>query len=294
MNDEISRDPDPLFKTKRDHSEEQRSEKQGKKQSDVKQGTISQKQGTMSQSDLLEKITPRPAENSEAQAFLRSLESFSELPDSELRSLASSCRFANVAPGQYISSEGDEDAPTGFIVESGRLSMIKTSINGKELIVELLAPGDIFGIVEMLSNEALPLQLSSRAQLESRVLWVPVKTLSTVLDNNPKVYKGLVDHVLKRLQLSYRISRGLAHDKVEVRIASILATLALKFSRPQPAPQDNTIDITRQQIADLTGTTPETAIRVTRSMQRDGMIDIGKPGVVRVLDLDALEVIADE
>jgi len=283
MNDEISTGPDTPKSPDRGRSQEEKSKKQDAIQ-----------QGTMSQSDLLEKITPRPTESSEAQAFLRSLDSFSELTDSELRSLANSCRFANIAPGQYISSEGDEDALTGFIVESGRLSMIKTSINGKELIVELLAPGDIFGIVEMLSSDAVPLQLSSRAQLESRVLWMPVKTLSSVLDGNPKVYKGLVDHVLKRLQLSYRISRGLAHDKVEVRIASILVTLALKFSRPRPAPQNHTIDITRQQIADLTGTTPETAIRVTRAMQRDGMIDIGRPGVVRVVDLDALEVIADE
>ncbi len=53
------------------------------------------------------------------------------------------------------------------------------------------------------------------------------------------------------------------------------------------------IDIIRQQIADLTATTPETAIRVIRSMQRDGLINIKKPGVVRVLDLDAINEIAE-
>jgi CRP-like cAMP-binding protein len=243
---------------------------------------------------LLKQAVVKPKENAEVCKFLSSLDTFSDLPETQLKMLAQFCRFAEVSSGQYITSEGDSECPSGFIVESGRLSMIKTSASGKELVVELLAPGDIFGLVEMLSPDALPLQLSSRAQLGSRVLWVPVKSLSSILDAHPTTYKGLVDHVLRRLQLSYCISRGLAHDKVEVRIASILSTLALKFSRRLPAPQNQTIDITRQQIADLTGTTPETAIRVTRSMQNSGLIDITRPGVVRVMDLAALQELAEE
>jgi CRP-like cAMP-binding protein len=242
---------------------------------------------------FFKQVITKPQDNADINKFLNSLGIFSELPDKQLKFLSQFCRFTDIPAGQYITSEGDEECPSGFIVESGRLSMIKTSVSGKELVVELLAPGDIFGIVEMLSTEAIPLQLSSRAQLNSRVLWVPVKTLSNILDAHPATYKGLVEHLLRRLQLSYCISRGLAHDKVEVRIASILTTLALKFSR-RPASHGQTIDITRQQIADLTGTTPETAIRVTRSMQSKGMIDIMRPGVVKIIDLNAIEELADE
>lgn len=229
----------------------------------------------------------------EAFKFLKSLSTFSELPDKQLQNLSHFCRFSEVPAGQYITSEGDIDSPYGFIVESGRLSMIKTSLIGKELVVELLAPGDIFGIVEMLSSQSLPLQLSSRAQLDSRVLWVPIKIISNILDEYPTTYKGLVEHLIRRLQLSYCISRGLAHDKVEVRIASILTTLALKFSR-NSSNYFQTIDITRQQIADLTGTTPETAIRTTRAMQLNGIIDISRPGIVKILDLNALQDLADQ
>lgn len=232
--------------------------------------------------------------NTEEYKFLSSLGTFSELPSSKLKTFAQLCRFAEVIAGQYITSEGDLECASGYIVESGRLSMMKTSLSGKELVVELLAPGDIFGIVELLSDKSIPLQLSSRAQIKSRVLWVPVKALSSLLDVHPATYKGLLEHVLRRLDLSYCISRGLAHDRVEVRIASILSTLALKFSRRLPAIQNLTIDITRQQIADLTGTTPETAIRVTRLMQENGMIDINKPGVVKVVDLNALQELAEE
>jgi CRP-like cAMP-binding protein len=58
--------------------------------------------------------------------------------------------------------------------------------------------------------------------------------------------------------------------------------------------QDHTIDITRQQIADLTGTTPETAIRVTRALQSRGLIEMSQPGIIKVLNPEALQALADE
>lgn len=229
-----------------------------------------------------------------AYKFLRSLGSFSKLPEDELKTLANSSRFASVDSGQYIAAEGDEKSRYGFIVVSGRLAMIKTSINGKELVVELLPPGDIFGLILTLALEQLPAQLSARAQSNSKVLWVPVGALTSILNAHPTIYKDFVAHLSESLQSSYRMSRGLAHDRVEVRIAAILSNLALKFARVLPASQDYTIDITRQQLADLTGTTTESAIRITRAMQHSRLIDIERPGTVRVLDLKALQGIAEE
>ncbi len=225
--------------------------------------------------------------------FLSAHPMFSQLSPNELKTLANSSRFATVGAGEYITVEGDEESLYGFIVVSGRLSMMKTSINGKELVVELLGPGDIFGLLLTLTLEKLPAELSARAQSLSEVLWVPIKNLLPALNAHPKIYRGFIAYLLHRLQSSYRISRGLAHDRVEVRIAALLSSLALKFARLPPAVQDLTIDITRQQIADLTGTTAETAIRETRAMQLDGLIDITHPGIVRVLNLDALNEIAE-
>ena len=225
--------------------------------------------------------------------FLAAHPMFSQLSPSELKTLADSSRFATVNAGDYITVEGDDESLYGFIVVSGRLSMMKTSINGKELVVELLGPGDIFGLLLTLTLEKSLAELSARAQSVSEVLWIPVKNLLPALNAHPKIYREIISYLLHSLQSSYRISRGLAHDRVEVRIAALLSVLVQKFSRPPPEAKDFTVDITRQQIADLTGTTPETAIRVTRSMQRDGLIDISHPGIVRVLKLDALNEIAE-
>ena len=225
--------------------------------------------------------------------FLRSLPVFSSFSSVEIATLADSSRITTIAASKYVTNEGDELSEHGYIVVTGRLALMKTSMSGKELVVELLARGDILGLLIMLSLEGLPEQVSIRAQTNSQILWVSTKVLNRILDSHPVVYREFVAHLLYILQSSFRLARGLAHDRVEVRIATLLTHIAGKFSRPSILPDDCTIDITRQQIADLVGTTAETAIRVTRSMQRSKFIDIRQPGVVHLIDFNALQVIAE-
>jgi CRP-like cAMP-binding protein len=189
--------------------------------------------------------------------------------------------------------EGDNKSLYGFLVVTGRLAMIKTSTSGKELVVELLPAKDIFGLLLTLSHRELSEQLSARAQTVSKVMWVPIRNLTPMLHAHPFLYEQFVAHLLDSLQSSYRISRGLAHDRVEVRIATVLSILVNKFAKVHSSPQDHTIDVTRQQLADLTGTTVETAIRVTRAMQRDGVIDIKKPGIIHVLSSPKLQKMSE-
>lgn len=223
--------------------------------------------------------------------FLRELSLFSPLPDSELRIFGGSCRFEIVPARVCLSSEGDEGNAVGFIVVSGRIALMKTSVNGKELVVELLPRGDCLGLI--LGLQKLTAQLSARAQVRSRVLWVPYQNLIQLISAHPGLYPAIVEHLLECLQSSYRISRGLAHDRVEVRIAAVIASLAIKYTKSLLGDRPPIIEITRQQIADLTGTTSETAIRVTRSFQSEGWIDIGQPGVLKVVNLLALQALAE-
>ncbi len=235
-------------------------------------------------------VTPQ---SSDQLQLLRSLPPFSHLPANELQQLADSCRFETLESGDYIAVEGDETSLQGFIVASGRLALMKSSLSGKQLVVELLAPGDMFGLLLTLSLDKLPAQLSARAQSKSRVLWVPVRSILPILRTHPTLYREFFIHLLNSLHASYRVSLGLAHERVEVRIAAILVILCEKFARSLVKTDDPIIDITRQQIADLTGTTPESAIRVTRAMQRAGLIDISHPGIVRVVDLPGLATLAE-
>ena len=222
--------------------------------------------------------------------FLKRLDPFSRLPENDLKNLADSCRFAAVESGDYLSYEGDIDA-SAFIVTSGRVAMIKTSASGRELIVELMSPGDLFGLITQF--EKAPTTLSARAQTDTEVIWVPKSTLALVLEDYPEIYKKFVEKVAERLQRSHEVSRGLAHDRVETRIAVALKSLVPHFARSSSGENVFVVDITRQEVADLTGTTPETAIRTTKAMERDGMLDLSRPGVIRILDLKKISELAE-
>lgn len=222
--------------------------------------------------------------------FISSHGIFSTLPSYELEALVGECRLTNFGLGEYITSEGDDEL-SGFMVMAGRVAMTKTSLSGKELVVELVGPGDIFGL--FLALQRPPALLSARAQSAVKVVLIPFRTLMVVLNDHPDIYKEMVAQLLLSLHSSYRIARGLAHDRVETRIAAILSSMALKFPEAEVRNESCIIDITRQQLADLTGTSTETAIRITRELQRQGMIGMKHPGRIEILDFKALHLLAE-
>ncbi len=239
------------------------------------------------------KLAPAQGQGSDVLLFLQSLPEFADISPSELNTLAQSSRFSDFESGEFIANEGEEEGLNGFIVVSGRVAMLKHSTSGKELIVELLQTGDIFGLLLTLAADKLAYQLSARALGRTKVLWLSINSFVNLIKGQPLLSKAIVAHLLLCLQSSYRLSRGLAHDRVDVRIAAVLSSLALKFSRSTTTDRPYTLDFTRQQLADLTGTTSETAIRVTRAMQHDGLIDIKRPGVIRIVNLEALHALCE-
>ena len=237
---------------------------------------------------------PSSPEDSEAYQFLASLKEFAHLPSKQLILLADSARFADLDSGKYIAIEGEEASAFGFVLVSGLIAMLKTSMSGKDLIVELLHANDTFGLLRVLASKKLPAPLSARALKKSRVLWIPIEGFKKLLETNPSLYGDFDTQLLQRLEFSYKLSRGLAHDKVEIRIAAILSRLAIEYGKLTPPEKGLTVNFTRQQLADLTGTTSETAIRVTRAMQQNGLIEIKRPGFIRILKLQALQEMAEE
>ena len=219
--------------------------------------------------------------------ILQRIPSFEKIPAVDLETLANAAEIIEASPGQLLTYEGEE-LSAGFIVISGRISMFKTSLNSKELIVELLSAGDLFSLICTLQHNSS--QLTARAQTHSEILRVPSRNFLELLDAHPGLYRELIVLMSDRLQASHDFARGLAHDRVEVRIANALCALVPRFAQSELTP--HTISMTRQEIADLTGTTPETAIRTTKAMERVGLLELLRPGTIRIMDLAGLEAIA--
>lgn len=210
--------------------------------------------------------------------YLESLPPFSDLGPDMLSAISSVSMVQTVKNYETIVHEGQERR-TGFLVMDGRVAVYKTSTGGKELIVELLGPSDLFGLLAILEHAPFP--FSARAHGLSRILLIPREVILFITDNFTEVSRELFQRVLERLRKAHDLSRALAHDKVEVRVASAL--LALRGTFAQQNDKVFELEMTRQELGELTGTSPETVSRILNRMESDGIVDLSQAGKVLIL-----------
>lgn len=234
----------------------------------------------------LESLSP---ERREIVRILSSVDPFHQVRPGTLARISANCRLADVKSGDFLAMEGDEEV-SGFVVVKGRVAMLKTSSSGKELIVELLPPGDSFGLLASVERGAY--SLTAKAQTDSRVLWVPRSAVLLILDDYPRISREFVDRLFARLRSAHDLSRMLAHELVEVRVASALLALVPRFCGADGEAASYNLEMTRQELANLTGTSPETVSRVLAPMERAGMVDLSKSGVVVLKDISRISQIA--
>jgi CRP-like cAMP-binding protein/CheY-like chemotaxis protein len=221
---------------------------------------------------------------------VKSISLLEGLPLREIQDLASVAVVQDIAAGEYVSM--DSERPNfGFMVLSGRLAVVKSTSHGKELTLDLLIPGDTTGILRAL--DPIEMDTSIRGQTDAKILAVPTAQLRTAIDRNPIAYRKVAQELMQRARRINALALGLAHSRVESRIVSALLALAPRFGRPSTTTDQTRIFLTRKELADLTGTTPETAIRVTKNLEREGLLDLTKPGVIKILSLNQLKTVVE-
>ncbi len=214
--------------------------------------------------------------------FIERLDSFSMLPEEFGRALATEVRVQSYKAKSLVFLEGDP-AQAGYILVTGRIALKKCSPNGKELIVDLISPGGPFGVFAFLDHDDYP--LSDYAQIESKVLCLANESAHALMHRFPGFQRALLNVVRDRLHTAHNLARAIAHDNAETRVAALLTTLFPRLTDDDRRPE---IVISRQELAELAAMTLETASRVTKGFEREGILDASSPGVLRILDTKRL------
>ena len=212
--------------------------------------------------------------------FLRNVPALKAVPTEVLQELSSKGTVRTLEANETLVSPENEN-PSGFIPLSGRISITKASRAGKELVVALVGMNDVFGLFYGLE----PFQGTSWAQTQvpSKVVSFPGTLLKKLLNDNLQLLAAINTSVAQRLVHSHELSTSLAHSGVEDRITSMILALLQDFGKESNKGSDSgRIFITRRELADLVGTTPETAIRITKNLEREGLLDLTKPGIIKV------------
>ena len=190
--------------------------------------------------------------------------------------------------GERLFSQGE---PASFVygVVTGRVQITKQSPGGRELALEVLGPGEIIAVVAVLRG--IPLPATATAMEPAACVRVPAAPFLKLVEKHPQVATRLLDVVARRLVDSGASRLALATEPVEVRIAQALLHLAERYGSKQGQALIFSQGFSRQNLADLAGTTVETTIRVMSRWTRDGLVRSATQRI-SILDPEELKRIA--
>jgi CRP/FNR family transcriptional regulator len=222
-------------------------------------------------------------------ALLRTGPVFAGLPTNELQTLAAVASEQPYRAREYIFMEGDP-ADWFCLVASGRVKILRQSRDGKEVVLELLGRGEPFGGVAVLERRPYP--ASAQAIETTVVLRIPRDAILALAERHSSIVRELALMIGRRLRNAHDSVTSLAADPVDARLAAMLLRLGEREGTRTPHGITLPFHLTRQSLADMTGTTVETAIRIVSRWLKDGTL--AEDGNRLVLaDLEALRGIAN-
>jgi CRP-like cAMP-binding protein len=221
--------------------------------------------------------------------FLRACPVFAGVPAREMAALAAVAREDTYRARDYVFTEGDQ-ADWFCLIRSGRVKILRASRGGKEVVLELLGPGEPFGGVAVIERRPYP--ASAQAIETSVVLKIPREPIVALTERYPGVIREMALMIGRRLRAAHDSVRALAADPVEARLAAALLRLAERDGEPGPRGITLPYHLTRQSLADMTGTTVETTIRIVSRWQKDRLVH-DEGGRLLLADPDALRAVAE-
>jgi len=211
---------------------------------------------------------------------------FKGLPAEQLQDLARIVVTKVIKRGQTIFSEGDEAA--GFyVLVSGRAKIFKLAPDGKEQILHIPAPGEPFGEVPVFAGERFP--ASAEALEDSRSFFFPRPAFVNLIKKNPALALNMMAVLARRLRRFTGMIENLSLREVPGRLAAHF----LYLSDRQKGARELELDISKNQLASLLGTIPETLSRILARMGKEGLIETMGPRQIRILNRAGLEELAE-
>ncbi len=214
---------------------------------------------------------------------------FSSLAEPSLKEISRSFTEEKFERDDYIFFEGDPPEWLHIVME-GRVKLLQHSDTGKDIILQIYTPGDMFGEVSLFDRK--PYSSSAQAMEPTTILKMPRKDFFLFFGRHPFVGTEMILELGRQLRDAQATIKSLAVDRVEQRIAHILLKLAGKVGVPEKGGVMINLPLTRQDLADMAGTTVETAIRVMSRLTKSKIL---KPadGKIFLLHPEALQRILE-
>lgn len=206
-------------------------------------------------------------------AVVRSLPLFERMTDPDLDAMLEHAVPRRFAQGDMVFEQGAQ-AKSFFLLLHGRLKVTQVTQDGQQIIVRMVHPGDLFGFAMALRRTDYP--GTARAAAESLVIGWPTEMWSSFVEQNPRLAMSAMQTIGQRLEEAHTRIREMSTEEVEKRVAHAVLRLSKQAGKAVESGIRIDFPISRQDIAEMTGTTLHTVSRILSAWESLGVVEGGR------------------
>ena len=218
------------------------------------------------------------------EVIVRKTPLFSGLDEAAAASLRASMNLIKLKKGQVLFREGD-DGDHLYIVSSGKVKLGTKASDGRENLLMILGPGDMFGELSLFDSG--PRTASAIAVTDSKILALGQEKVIPWVREHPQVSLQLLARLASRLRRTNEVVGDLVFSDVPGRVAKALVELNEKFGEKRSDGFYVEHDLTQEELAQLVGASRETVNKALADFVQREWIKL-EPRAVLLLDLERL------
>ena len=199
--------------------------------------------------------------------------------------LAEAMTTVDLRRGATLFREGDAGNQL-FVVVSGKIKLGRSGSGGRENLLAVLGPGQMFG--ELSVFDPGPRSTTATAVTPCQLRVLEHSDLSTWLAKHPEVGYGLLGQLAKRLRRTNEVVADLVFSDVPGRVAKALLDLADRFGEPQAGGLLVNHDLTQEELAQLVGASRETVNKALADFATRGWLRL-EPRSVTIIDIERVK-----
>ena len=209
---------------------------------------------------------------------------FSGLDASAADALRASMNLVKLRKGQSLFREGD-DGDHLFVVSSGKVKLGTKSVDGRENLLMILGPGDMFGELSLFDSG--PRTATATAVTDSKLLALGQDKVIPWVKEHPEVSLQLLARLASRLRRTNEVVGDLVFSDVPGRVAKALIDLGVKFGDKRSEGLFVNHDLTQEELAQLVGASRETVNKALADFAQRGWLRLEARSVM-ILDYERL------
>jgi CRP-like cAMP-binding protein/CheY-like chemotaxis protein len=184
---------------------------------------------------------------------------------------------------QVIYKEGNHPTQLYYVL-SGKIKTFRSNDDGKELVTDLYSAGDFLGHIALLQGGIY--KETAEAIDECELAIIPKKEFEDLLSNSKEVAQKFINLLAKNISDKEHHLLNLAYNSLRKKVADALVILKKKYHLSDSTPFS--IDISRENLANIAGTATESLIRTLSDFKSEKLIDI-KDGQITIVNDKKLE-----